>query len=164
MKKKKRSEILEEMRNLYEVEKLSLMEIGLRFGISRQTVSERFKRAGILLPGAGNFRKKTFEREILVKLYLEEKLSGIETARRLKTTYSTLRKELTRHGIQIRQYGFTKRIYSALYELKVGETVLVKRPDTKNPVTSLHSKATNARMKISVKSVGKDLMEIYRIK
>jgi len=108
--------------------------------------------------------KKTFDRNVLITLYIREKKYVKEVAKILGTTPKTIAGELKRHGIEKRSSGYFLRKYPELYEMKAGETITIKRPDTKSPTATIHSKATMLRIKVSVKSIDGDKMEIYRIK
>ncbi len=57
MNKIEQSERLKEMRRLYEVENLTLREIGDCFGVSRQTIHNRLVKAGVSLRKKGACKK-----------------------------------------------------------------------------------------------------------
>lgn len=160
--KSERENKLQEIRRLYDEKDLTIKQIAEKFGVSSQAIYCRLQRAGILLRPRS--LKKNFNRQVLEKLYLIEKFTLKESAKRLKTTPRVLKRELKKNGIEIRPYGTTRRKYPEFYEIKVGETVLIKRPPVKNPVSLLHSKATMARMKITVRSLENCMMEIHRLK
>src|SRR5687767_8737570 len=114
------NEKLNEMRRLYEKEKKTLEEIGNIFGITRQAVSDRFKRSGIILRQAKPQGKK-LDRKRLVELYVDKKLTISEVAKELKTSNKKVTEELEKYKIPRRSRNYSKRKYPELYELKVGK-------------------------------------------
>jgi len=163
MDKKEQNERLKEMRRLYEVEKLSLREIANRFGITWQAIHQRLVSAGVALRQKGNV-KRVLDRETLIQLYIEENLTIGETARRLKAQDKKVSDELERHGIDKRSAGYLKRKQPELYQLKVGEKAIIQRPSVTNPYRSLYSKAKRIGIRISIKRVNAETLQIYRKK
>jgi predicted DNA-binding protein YlxM (UPF0122 family) len=161
MTKQEQAQRLKEMQQLYEDENLNLREIAQRFGVSWQAIHERFVRAGIPLrpksPG-----KRLLDRETLVELYINENLSIAQTAKRLKLGYQKVSDEIRRHGI-VKTKRYFLRKYTELYLLNTREKVIIERPLVKNPYLSLYAKARKIGIRISIKSVNSETMQIKRI-
>jgi predicted DNA-binding protein YlxM (UPF0122 family) len=140
MDKKEQSERLKEMRRLYEIEKWSLREIADHFSLTKQAIHNRLVRAGVSLRQKGVV-KRFLDRETLVKLYIDEKLTIGDTAKRLKMSCARVSKEIERHGIEKRSSGYFQRKYQELHQLKVGESAIIKRPSVTKPHRNLYEKA-----------------------
>src|SRR6476620_6336737 len=98
-KNKEDSEISEKMRYLYEEENWSAQKIADYFNISRQAVLGRFSRIeGMKLKKRGPYRSK-ISREILVELYINQKLTQKAVAEELKVSWNRLKQELEQYGL-----------------------------------------------------------------
>ena len=134
-----------------------MQQIGNRFGVKRQAVHDRFRRAGIKLRPSNQVRK-VFSREILVKLYDEDKLTIGQIAKKLNVGFSKVSSELKRHGIEKRPVGENQRKHPEFWSMKKGDTLIVPRPRAVKPFSSLYGMAKNAGIKISIKTIDKDEM------
>jgi predicted DNA-binding protein YlxM (UPF0122 family) len=161
-----KGEKLKEMVRLYREEEWTLQQIGDHYGVTRQAVFDRFKRAGIKMRShlQGVRPKRVFDKETLIDLYVDKKLLMSEIAKELKTSRKTLAGEFKRHRIKKHSLPSPKRKHQELYQLKVGERFIIKRPDVKNPYRNLHAKAFHIHIKISVKNIGDDNFQVTRIK
>lgn len=162
MKKAEQAERLKEMCRLYVVEEWTLQEIADYFGITRQAIFERLVKVGI------SFRpkrptKRQIERETLIELYINEDLLVLKTAQRLKTHCKKVSDELKRHEIKKCRQVYSRLKYSELNQLGIGENVIIPRPSIKKPHLGLYGKAKRIGIKISVKSVNKETMQVRRI-
>ncbi|CAN5513803.1 hypothetical protein BH10ACI1_BH10ACI1_28620 [soil metagenome] len=162
MKKAEKAERLEEIKRLYAVEGWTLQRIADKFGVSHQAINQILTKAGIAKRPIG-FLKKNFDYRTLAKLYIDEKLTIGEVAKRLNVSYSTVSNQLERNGIEKRSSGFFFRKQPELYQMQIGESVLIKRPETSNPYVNLYGKAKKIGIKISIKTVDKDTLKISRI-
>ena len=162
MTKQEQTERLKEMQRLYEVEELKLREIAERFGVSWQAIHERLVRAKIPLRQKSPV-KRFLDRETLVELYINENLTIAQTAQRLKIGYHKVSDEIKRHKIIKRPRGYSRRKYTELNLLKNGEDVIIELPQVKNPYLSLYGKAQRIGIRISVKSINGESMQIKRI-
>lgn len=156
-------EQLNEMRKLYEVEKRTLKEIGRNFGVSAQTVSNRLAKAGVPKRPKTS-RKIILDREVLHKLYVNEKLPVKKVARLLKTYGHKVSDELKRHGIEKRSIGYNRRKYPGLYQLKIDEQMTIPLPLVTKPHKNLHQKAERIGIRISIERIGDKTLQITRIK
>lgn len=162
MTKQEQTERLKEMQRLYEVEELRLREIAERFGVSWQAIHERLVRAKIPLRPKSPV-KRFLDRETLVELYINENLTIAQTAQRLKLGYQKVSDEIKRHGI-VKSRGYFSRKYTELYLLTTREKVIIQRPLVKNPYLSLYAKARKIGIRISIRSVDDETMQIKRIR
>ena len=100
----------EELRKLYEEEKLSMAQIGEKFGVCSITVLQRFKKLGIPRRGKreGTLirflprRKYKGSLEELKRMYLKEKLSCRQIGEKLGITRGTVNYYLKEYGIKMR--------------------------------------------------------------
>lgn len=161
------NEILKKIIKLYETDKLSVRQIAERIGVTNQAIYSRLAGAGVPLRSREQ-KSKRIARKKLIQLYVREKRSIDEIARLLGAAPKRISGELRRCGIEIRSLGCATRKYSKkyskLYQMKAGETIRIERPEVKNPVATLHGKAVNLRIKISIKSIDEHTMEIHRLK
>jgi predicted DNA-binding protein YlxM (UPF0122 family) len=162
MNKQERAGKLYQMRRLYHEDNWTLRQIGDHYGVSWQAIHERFVRNGILLRPKSR-TPQVIDREILVKLYVDEKLSLQEVTRRLKMSYSKLQKDFSKYGIEKRSIGFFRRKYPQMYQLKVGEKITIPRPIVTNPYRNLYEKAKNIGIRISIKSINEEKIQITRL-
>lgn len=161
--KKKQRQRLERMKRLYEVEKKSLREITNELKISHQVVHDRLTRAGVKMRPIGLKKRKRFDREILIELYINQKLNLSEVGKILKASASTISNELDRHNIKKRSLREALLKYPYLKELKVGDKIVIKKPDVKQPYASLFGTAKSLKMRISIQSLDKDTFQVTRI-
>src|SRR5688572_15452610 len=126
---------LEELVRLYEEEGLSLAEVARRIGGTRQGVHYQLVKAGVRMRpmGAEPARSPRFEREMMVDLYVRQRLPIVQIAARLGLTAGIITYELKKHGIERRPRGSRLRKYPDLSQLQIGESVLVPRPGHKRP-------------------------------
>jgi len=100
---------IQEMKALYE-NGMTLTEVGEKFDISKQRVEQIFKKAGIQIRSrkmSFKFRntprkRKILEKDLLVKWYLDERMSLREMEKQLKIGFTIIRNSLVHHGIRIR--------------------------------------------------------------
>ena len=151
-----------EMRRLYFDEGLSLRRVAKRFGITFQAVHLRFRGAGIPLRPRCGPPPRRIEKEGLERLYLTECLSISKIAEVLRITTYSVGLELDRHGIERRKQGSWRSKYYALNLLNIGDSIQVDRPNGVNPYVSLYIAAAYRGIRLSVKSVGTEVMEVTR--
>jgi predicted DNA-binding protein (UPF0251 family) len=89
--------------NLYNKKRLTLEQIGERYGVSRQRVHQRLSALGV-----GRIsRKVVLDADTLRSLYVESRLDTDKIAARLKVSKNQVVCELRRHGIKrppVREY------------------------------------------------------------
>ena len=150
-----------EMCRLYRIEDLTLREIAARFGISYQAVYQRVSSVGLLLR-PNHSPPRVIDRETLVRLYVDERLSVYKIAEKLKAANKTIISEMRRHRIKRRPRASELRRYPELDGLKVGESLEVSRPNVRNPYVAYYGAAAVRGIRVSVRSIGKDRLKITR--
>ncbi len=163
MNKSDRAEMLNEMQRLYFEEDLTLEQIADHYGVTRQAVHERFTRNGVKLHTDRKKPRIKVDKKALIELYENEKLPVMEVAKYLKVSYAVLQRELARHNIKIRRHGELNRKYAAIDKLKIGDKLIIKRPLVKQPFNVLYTSAKIAGIRISIKSVDKENLQITRV-
>jgi transposase len=87
-----------ELRRLYEVEGLSMSQIGKRFGVSRQRVHQRLHEAGV--QGRPNTSRPMFlDRDILYQLFVIRELTREEVGKHIGVSPAIVARELRRHNL-----------------------------------------------------------------
>lgn len=154
---------LDEMIALYEsAEQPTLERIAARFGVSRQAVHERLRRAGAALRKTGK-RKIRIGRDVLTELYTGQKLTIERTAEELGVSSHVVRRELERHRIAVRRRGRANRKYKYLDDLQIGETVVIARPEVEYHHPALHGAAFRRRIRIRIRTVDEKTVRVTRI-
>jgi predicted DNA-binding protein YlxM (UPF0122 family) len=154
------------MRRLYFKEDWTLEQLAAYYKVTKQAIYDKFTRNGIKLQRkkGKTLAVKKIDREILSELYEKERLPVLEIAARLKVCYGTVARELNRHGIERRLQGGRRRRYTAIHKLEIGEKLTVSRPSVKQPYSIFYYYARIAKIKISVKSIDNETLQITRIK
>ncbi|MDQ4123262.1 MAG: helix-turn-helix domain-containing protein [Acidobacteriota bacterium] len=89
----------------------TLEEIGNQFGISRQAVQSRLKRAGIDRQQRGRKTESLeLNRDVLIELYQNRKLSTTKVAEELNSTVPFVIRQLKKHKIQLRTRKEARRL------------------------------------------------------
>lgn len=169
---------LAEMRRLYVDEGLTLKEIGVRFGITRQAVHLRFVKAGISrrshnsqkfidLNRQRNERITRFlddHRSEIVKEYDDEMVPVSVIANRFGISHGVIRKYLIACGVKIRSTD-SFRTYPELGKLKIGESLLLPRPGRKcSPHLTYYRMAKIYKIQVSVRAVDELTFRVKRVK
>ncbi len=168
---------LDEMRRLYEEERLSLRAIGRLFGMTRQGVYNRFVAAGIprrqqntegLIEFAEKRRERANElliahREDILRMYVDERLSLASIAKRFGISGKRIRDHLVECGVEIRPSGNLPK-YPELGRLKAGESILLPRAARKRrPHFTFYRMAKSFKMRISLESIDERTFRVTRI-
>lgn len=163
---------VEEIRRLYVDEEWTLQRIADRFGVSRQAVNDRLRRAGVERRRT-NFRrkgtvteavKKTLDLDNVRHLYIDCGISVQALSKTLGISDTILRRILVSEGIEIRSQKFyAHRKYPQIYDLKLGESVVMPLPDVSQPWTRLYDTATKAKIRITAKKIGPGIVKITRL-
>lgn len=166
------------MRRLYEVDAMSLKEIGKLFGITRQAVHQRFVAAGI--PRRHHYSKRFIEfterrrerafqlltahRDDILRMYVDEKLACAKIGKMLDISEPRIREHLVECGVEIRSSGAVHK-FPELGKLKVGESVLLPKPTRKGSLYfSFYRMAKSFKIQISLKSIDERTFRATRIK
>lgn len=169
---------LDEMRRLYTEEGLTLKEIGVRFGITRQAVHLRFVKAGITrrthysqkfinanqqrIASVAQFLDD--HRDDLLRMYNDEMFPLSEIARQIGVSHGAIRRYLIACGVEIRSTD-SFRTFPVLGELKVGESVLLPRPARKcSPHLTYYKMAKTYKIRVSVRTADERTFLVKRVK
>ena len=148
---------------LYEIQGLTLLDIAKQCEITHQAVHQRLIKAGIKLRQRNERNSPPivdFDR--LYQLYVTDSLSFREIALLLKKTQIQVIRDLENHGISKRSRGASRR-YPKLDHLKIGESVVLKIPDVKNPYTALYDVASSSGIRVSVKRLDAKYFRVTRV-
>ena len=104
-----------------------------------------------------------FEREMMVDLYVRQRLPIVQVAARLGLTAGIITQELKKHGIERRPRGSRARKYPDLSQLQIGDSVLVPRPSHKRPYPYFCELSKKAGIRISIRSIGETELELVRV-
>lgn len=153
---------LQAIKHLYEVEQFTIKEIAKRLGVTRQAVHERMVRSGIARRDSNRPRRQ-IDPETLYRLYVTEGLPVYKVAKALRTVSLTVDRELKRYSIERRPKGFERRKLSALDNLKIGESALIKCPRLPKPHASIYSLAEVRKIKVSIRRIDADHVRVTRM-
>ncbi len=153
---------MKEIVRLYEIEEMHLQEIADQFGVTQQSIHYFLVKAGVKSRPRGR-RKPSLDREVICQIYVEEVSTIGKTAKLLNRSYTSVSKEIAKLGIKKRSSGFYGRKYQELSELKVGETVVIKPTGVKDGRACLYQKARSIGIKISVKILDEERLQIRRV-
>lgn len=157
-------EVTERMKSLYLEERQTLRQIAEQFGMSHQAVHFRLKKAGT------QFRDRSFNKEplaidipLLVHLYVDKRLSMEETAKRLNCSASTVLANLRQLGITRRNSGPRPTLYADIYTMKIGQEVLVRKPNRSYPKHTVLEVGERIGFELEAEVVSDDLLLVTRL-
>ena len=156
------------MRELYEVDQLSLQEIADRLDVTKQAVHLRLTGAGVVMRGRGSppgeRRKrplKFLERGILEDLYVAQRLSAKAVAARVGCSRYLVLASLRSHGIP--RWGGSQRKHPELETLKIGESIVVDRPRPRRFHVYYYNMAKYLGIHLSVKTLDDKNVQLTRV-
>ena len=153
---------LQELKDLYLIDKLTLKQIGEKFGVSKQAIYHRLWHGGVTIRRRGLPRIQ-INRDALVSLYVERKMSVAEVATELGCSGESVFRLLVKYGIA--RLGHDRRFkYPELKELKIGESLEYPRPDIGRKIYSdFYVRAKKAGIKVSIKTIDDKTVKVTRI-
>lgn len=151
-----------EIAELYRSGEYTLQAIGAMIGVSRQRVHQILKHYG-LVTGPPKPRTRTLDRDLLERLHIEERKSLNEVMRAVGASYPIVKRELERHGIEIRPGSFSRMKPSKLDGLEFGESITIDCKFKKRYYSTLYDLARVRRMRISICRVDDDHVQITRV-
>lgn len=161
----KRDETLE-MAALYEEGGLTLQQIADRYGVSKQTVSQRFSKIKVVRPPrppAYPPKCALIGKARLEHLYATEKLSIDAISRVLGTNSHVVYRALEFYEIlKRRSIKSIGKYIDTIRGLNPGERMEIDCP-SRHPHATLHKSAGDAGFKISVKKLGNGRFAVTRI-
>jgi predicted DNA-binding protein YlxM (UPF0122 family) len=149
---------LTELKRLYYDEGWTLRAIAKRFDVTYQAVHDRVVRGGLKLRPRVTGRPP-IGRTILERLYLNERLSVEEIAERLKTSKYYVKKSLRSHAFP--RMTLAKR--SELAKLSIGAAIELPKPKRRRFYAQIYGRAKNAGIRISIRTIDKDRIEVRRV-
>ena len=153
------SEIIE----LYVNHELSATEIGRRVRLTRQAVHARLKTAGVETRSNGE-KPPAFEKDLLEKLYVHDRLTVAEVAEKLNTTDGVIRRAMKIYGIERRKPGALMVKFPQLRSLEIGESVdLPKVRTLPNPHIQFYQMAAKIGIRVSTRSIDDKTFRVTRI-
>lgn len=158
-RKLRRGEIIEQYNN----GGLTLQEIGSKIGVSRQRVHQILKQHGIATRPSKP-RGRTLDRDLLERLYIDERKNLNEVVKAVRASHPIVKRELKRHGIDLRPSSFSRMKPSELDGLEVGESITIECKFKKMYYSSLYSKADVRGIRISICRIDPDRVIITRIR
>ena len=155
---------LETILELYKNHGVTVPEIAERFGVTKQAVYERLRKAEIKLDSRKRSNYRALDKEKLKELYAQG-ISVEEIARHFRTIPNIILRELEYHGIPRRKElrGRPNKC-PELRNLKVGESMVVRVPKAKTPHFGyLYRPAKKAGMKITIRRQSRLVYILTRI-
>jgi predicted DNA-binding protein YlxM (UPF0122 family) len=157
-----------EIRRLYEDELYSLRQIAEIVGVSHQSVHNHLRNAGVRLRYRGGasrlvVKKPEIEAAVLIGTYVDQRLSVEKVAERLGKSKHAVRKSLQAHGIKLRRPAEWVRKHPELADLNIGESLIVPRPNRRKPYSNFYSMATPLGIRLSLKTIDPETIQITRV-
>ena len=154
---------LQELIRLYNVRKMTLETIGEQFGISRQAVHNRLKRAGVQLRPRSK-RVSKIDGPLLYELYVGQKLSLAEIGKRVGLKSVTIRSLLVKHGLTTGPGWECQIKYPQIRKFAIGEYLELPRPMTRYKFYgNYYSMAKVAGIRVSIRSIGNETVRVTRV-
>lgn len=149
-----------EMKKLFEVDKLTMEEIGRRYGIIKQAVQARLAKLGV---GRRPNKYTLIDKHLLEKNYSDNSLSIDKIAKKMNVSKHSIESALIFYKIQKRPPVKSGGKYvDLLRDLMVGQKMEITLT-VKNPLQVLHRSATATGIKIATRSRGNGKYMIIRI-
>lgn len=168
--KEERYARISQMTRLYINAGLTLQEIAVLYGVTRQAVSDRLTRAGVQMRTHRRPSVPPLEecQDEMVRLYLDERVPVYLLAQRFRVTNKEIRQLLLNRGIELRQKGRPRK-FPELYDLKLNETIILPKPTGNgkcrhNWHETFYSAARRLGVRFSVKSIDDRTIRVTRVK
>lgn len=164
-----------EFERLYLEEKLTLQEIGERFGVSRQAVHDALTRRGVTMrprsvprtPTMAEVVKERIDVGELVRRYTVERRPVYKLAEDLGISLVLIRQILVSEGIEIRPRGYPgcqRPLRKTPFDsLSVGESIVIDDPTLKLPYTRLYELGKKRNMRLSIRNIAPNRFRITRV-
>ena len=128
-----------------------------------QAVSYRLKSADISARERSVRKPRNYEKALLEKLYVSDRLTVNQIAERLNSTRGKILYAMNEFGIE-RRWSAGKAKYPQLRELKVGESLdLPRKANLDKPHLQYYQMAKKAGIRVSTRSIDPETMRITRI-
>lgn len=146
---------------LYTERRWTMQRIADKFGVSRQAVHERLKRAGVETRRSGPTPAK-FPEAVLRRLYEKEGLSISKVAERLNSTPGKIGYAMRWHKIPGRRGSEWRRKYPELARLAIGEHLDLPKNDRRQPHGVFYKMAKRQGIRVSTRSIDENTMRVTR--
>ena len=123
----------------------------------------RLKTAGVATR-SNEEKPPAFEKDVLEKLYVDDRLTVAEVAEKLKTTYWVIVRAMKIYGIERRKPGALMVKFPQLRRLEIGESVdLPKVPTLPNHYIQFYQMAAKIGIRVSTRSIDEKTFRVTRI-
>ncbi len=154
---------LQELKDLYLIDKLTLKQIGEKFGVSKQAIHSRLQLADVELRPRSRM-PLNIDRETLLDLYVNQKLSPAKIGEKFGLTNSAIRQYLIKNNVPIRGRGESFIKYPQIREMKPGESIELPRSKTKkNPFVDYYMMAKKAGIRVSMQTIDEETLRLTRV-
>jgi predicted DNA-binding protein YlxM (UPF0122 family) len=155
---------LETIVELYQKQGVTIPEIAKRFGVTKQAVYERLRKAGIRLDSRKRSHYRALDKKKLKELY-EQSIPVEEIARHFRAIPNIIRRELKYHRIpQRKEIRGRPNKCPAVKDLKVGESIVVQVPKGRTPHFGyLYKPAKKAGMRITIRRLNATTYKLTRL-
>jgi predicted DNA-binding protein YlxM (UPF0122 family) len=149
-------------RQLYLDEKWPVTRIAEYFDVSRQAVYERFRRHNVVLRERSIERRKQFDKDILIELYVRQGLSIRKICEQLGASAKVLAREMDRHGIKRRTAEGRPRKFPRLDSLAIGNGFVIERLTSKHPGSNFYRQARELGIRVVIRRIGTNQFKLTR--
>lgn len=154
---------LSDIVDLYQREELTLKQIAERYGLTYQRIHQILQSAGVeFRPRNRGPRPPEIDKVTLERLYVTERLSAREIGERLGIPAESVRLCMKKHSIPSRPKG-GKPLFPELWNLKIGESVILPKGPQKKPHLRFYQMAKNAGIRVSTRSVDAHHLRVTRL-
>ena len=153
---------LQELKDLYLIENLTLQQIGDKFGVSRQAVHWRLRLAGVKLRPRGE-KPLDINRENLFDLYVNQKILPSKIAEMFGLSYKSIRGYLLKHNITMHQPGSFYIKYPQIREMKIGKSLEFPKPAKRQFYGDFYLMAKTGGIRVSVQTIDDKTVRVTRI-
>ena len=154
---------LQELKDLYLIGNLTLQQIGDKIGVSKQTIHERLRMAGVQLRPR-SVRPLDITRETLIDLYVNQKIPPSKIGEMFGLSDGGIRGYLLKHNIPMHPPGAFYIKYPQIREMKIGESLEFPKPAKRQFYGDFYSMAKNAGIRVSVQSIDDKTVRVTRVK
>ncbi len=156
--------LLSEIIELYVDRQMTMKQVADQLGATKQAISYRLKSAGIPARPAGGRKPRKFEKALLEKLYVSDRLTVKQIADRLDSKPGKILYAMNEYGIERRKPETWSTKYPQLRELKVGQSVdMPRKANWIKPAVQYYGMAKKAGIRVSTRTIDPETMRVTRI-
>ena len=150
------------IKQLYEVEGLSINKIAKIEGVTRQAIYERLVRVGADMRPR-HTRRRQLDRADLYRLYVTHRLPVYLVAKALNASDAVVKRELERHAIELRPKGSGKRTRLEMDGLEIGKSAIMAYPVRPMPYSTIYELAKMRKIRVSIRRIDADHVQVTRV-